>query len=324
MNSSKEKDEHIFYSGIFRNTETISIPASFQENRLSALIKHPSDYTVAVVRFSIPCDLVPLFIQPTNNNYYTVSVSDGVNTFTQNVVYNNLWGVAGFPPNSITSYSQMIFQINTALRTAASQLTTVHPGLFTTAPKLCYDEPTQLFKMVFATTDDPKFGHVYFNTALSTLFPSFPYNILSINSTNGLDNMLYYDVNKVNNTYYNFPVISQEVVAIGALNYISRIYFTSNNIGVRKQAIYSPSGFALGSPVLIDFEPFLANEDFRGADVVQFYPQGELRRMDLQTNQPMSVIDINVFWEDRFGNTYPLMISPGQVFTILLMFEKKG
>jgi hypothetical protein len=73
---------------------SISVPkiATFQVNRANAIISKPSDYRVAVNRFACPTGLIPLFLYPKNESYYTITLTynDGINPITQitkNVVY---------------------------------------------------------------------------------------------------------------------------------------------------------------------------------------------------------------------------------------------
>jgi len=69
MNSSYEEyQEHIYYNVILSNTTNVAIPATITDNRNFPFINNPSNYQIAVERFSIPGNTIPLFIyDPVND-----------------------------------------------------------------------------------------------------------------------------------------------------------------------------------------------------------------------------------------------------------------
>lgn len=57
---------------------------------------------------------------------------------------------------------------------------------------------------------------------------------------------------------------------------------------------------------------------------VLYAPSAQYRFIDMYGNAPLHQIDIQCYWKDRFGNTYPLILSPGATANIKLLFQKKS
>ena len=73
---------------------------------------------------------------------------------------------------------------------------------------------------------------------------------------------------------------------------------------------------------LTDFEVGLTT----GADykpLIQYTPSGEYRLVDLFGNNPISSIEIRIFWKDAYGNLYPFLLGPDCNCSIKIMFRKK-
>lgn len=75
--------------------------------------------------------------------------------------------------------------------------------------------------------------------------------------------------------------------------------------------------------VLTDFEVGLTT----GAEYrpnIQYTPQSEYRLADLFGNQPLSAIEVRVYWKDQWGNLNPFRLNSGCAASIKIMFRKKN
>lgn len=56
---------------------------------------------------------------------------------------------------------------------------------------------------------------------------------------------------------------------------------------------------------------------------IYYEPSGEYKLTELYGKQPISAIDIQVYWRDTFGNLVPFYLSAGASSTIKILFRKK-
>lgn len=75
-------------------------------------------------------------------------------------------------------------------------------------------------------------------------------------------------------------------------------------------------------PILTDFEVPVTGSNVY-APSVYYEPSGEYRLVDLIGNNPVSSININVYWKDFFGNINPLKLMSGGTANMKLMFRRK-
>lgn len=148
--------------------------AKFQQNLDEIFITNPSEYYVSVVRFSIPCQNIPIFVPEiqefpnTNINNTVYSVSLEYNGFTSGETFiqfvSSNPGVYALPisassPEANTSsiyywiynFQAFIDMVNTALATAFTNLSIASGGTLpvgSVAPYFEFDPATQLISLV--------------------------------------------------------------------------------------------------------------------------------------------------------------------------------
>lgn len=177
---------------------------------------------------------------------------------------------------------------------------------------------------------EPKYNDLYaLNSSFSTTPAPFPPGTTSAVVRESDDYTL--SINNpatagLNNAYlYN----TQEFVTLQYWNSFKNIVFTTSTIPV--QAEYVPatnsSGLTSGGqiaykPILTDFEPILS----RAGDartLLQYFPSGPYRLIDLLGTQPLQKIDIKIFWQDIYDNLHPLEILANEVASVKLLFIRK-
>ena|SRR5208337_1647056 len=108
---------------------------------------------------------------------------------------------------------------------------------------------------------------------------------------------------------------------------LRKIVLVSNTMPIRQEGIPSanPSnpGLASGLPIFADFVP---NIDLAGdSRSIAFYnPSAQYKLVDLMSDLPLQKIDIQVFWQDKNENLYPIQLTPEQTVSIKIGFFRKN
>jgi hypothetical protein len=182
---------------------------------------------------------------------------------------------------------------------------------------------------------------VFFNVPLYNLFSSFE----AIH--NGYDNITFgraYQIRVRNVNGLNFLLlpagwtalqIYQEYATTPLWNPVQSLVFTTSLLPVVPELTSVPKVFGTDSKffnvgnnsnitsVLTDFEVGLTT----GAEYkpnVQYTPSAEYRLVDLFGNNPLSALEIRVYWKDSWGNLVPFTLNSGCTATVKLMFRKKN
>jgi hypothetical protein len=365
---------HLYYDVIIEHNDTNNpthapSPAIFSETRAQPLIDNPKDYLMSVVRFSIPGQFIPIFIdagyylpgQP-NLTFNTVTLSYGAQTIQTRLIYVPQDLTIPVPPDprtsgplqasqqiywAIYSYQQFVDQINVALATSFAGLTSLPvdtPPLV--APYMIYDSSTSLFSIIVDQRLVTLGMTMYFNEILYSFFlPSFDVITHSYGSANGTDIQILLK-NNYNNNYIPSPPVAgisfyqmiQERPSIDSFYAVKTIVFTINNVPIRVEQIGTnqsqqgsnnyfgqPASINNGFlPIMTDFVPALQNKAGDLLSTITYYPTAEYRLIDLIGTDPLTTINIQIYWSDNYLNLYPLMIYNHDVANIKIMFRNKN
>lgn len=132
--------------------------------------------------------------------------------------------------------------------------------------------------------------------------------------------------------------MSEEHSTLGTWTQFEAIRLTTASMPVRQEVVQASQFVDAGSnpyagsqtnglyssqQILTDFLP---TQDVFGdvGTVLQFFPQGPYRLVDLFGTTPLSLIDVSVYWVDRNQAQYLLQIPPQQALSIKLLFKRKG
>ena len=100
-----------------------------------------------------------------------------------------------------------------------------------------------------------------------------------------------------------------------------------NVLGASNTGISNPSGFSAFTPIITDI---VIDTSEKGAhawrEFTEYIPQAEYRMISFgSSHQPISNIDISVFWKNRLNNQlYPIYLYNLATVSIKIMFRKKG
>lgn len=360
-------ENHIYYNVIIEHNDINNpthapTPALFRETRAQPLIDKPDDYFMSVVRFSIPGQYIPIFINygyysagMPNLTYNTVTLSYGAQTILTRLIYVSQDLTVPVPPDprvvgrlsaaqqlywAIYSYQEFVDEINVALATSFAGLTSLPvltPALV--APYMIYDPTTSLFSIIVDQRLVTLGMTLYFNEILYSFFvPSFDVITHSYGSANGTDIQILLK-NNFNNGYTPNPPVPgvlfyqmiQERPSIDSFYGAKTILFTINNVPTRVEQIGKDtdqtSGQAVNNaflPIMTDFVPSLSNRAGDLLSTITYYANAEYRLIDLIGSDPMSTINIQIYWTDSYLNIFPLMIYNHDICNIKILFRNKN
>lgn len=319
--------------------------AVFDQTLSTPVINDPSQYFCSVIRFSLPLSEVPLFkfpldvnqnIGPTswNNSYLIIGVTNAGIQFPQRVVYvpnNNLTPptpalVAPFYTNdqsisdyyNIFSITHFIDMINTALAAAV-----VAAGLAVTAPFYSWNPQTELISLTVSAAYIATGSTIFMNKYMQNYLSSFN---LTYNATT------FQYTHRIPAGAGPFT-IQQDYISISLWFDIRKVILQSKNIPVTPESVPSqnvnnisqlglPTGLNAWTPILTDF--IVSYDDANQIkSIIVYNPQPQYRLIDMTSQTPLQKIDLQFFYLDKFGNKFPIYISPSQQATVKLGFFKK-
>lgn len=350
-------EERIYYNVVIANNTQQPIQAKFNEVRNEGIVPIPENYSLIVTRFIVGTQTVPIFFMPIapfpnlNPDLSTLSITltySGID-FQVFLIYSALNSFS--PPNPPTvdnpdwefapyygvfSFQQLLDMLNTALATAFTALKFFFPlAPPTQAPYFTFDPVTELISLFCQQLYDPVVAgaptiEIWLDSEMYSFFENFETFFAGYDQLAGKD---YQFVIKNNNNnipaspmaYYEFK---QEYRTLYNWTSFRNIVFLTGNVPVKYE--YIPITNNLGSqvgdnylPILTDFQAVdTSPSDYRG--YVQYIPSGEYRRTDLKGTEPLKTFDISVFWEDKLGNLFPLLVPPLDSISIKMLFEHKG
>ena len=136
------------------------------------------------------------------------------------------------------------------------------------------------------------------------------------------------------NTYW---VMTQEHKAISSWANINRVLFVSNNLPIVREffPINDTKGLLVDNitesyrkmsnmPIITSF---LINSsdagDYRTSIIFSTSEVDNSDIITMPTNTEIRIIDIEVYWSDKFGNVYPLVLAEGKQIDVRLAFIEK-
>lgn len=228
------------------------------------------------------------------------------------------------------------------------------------APHLVYEVNNGLFKIVAPRTQfsntyiNPPSGfltQIYFNNDLKNALATMNYKYISsppIATCNYLlEQTVTYDeqnftifVNGVATPPYEtntFIVFYQESSTLGFLNPIQNITFTSASVPIRPSLVSLPKVFGDNAELnkvsggnnsnfvnlLTDFVVPFSGSSNTYKNGINYVPSGEYRLVDMIGNTPLTNLDLQVYWMDRYNNLKELFIEKGGYCTIKILFRRK-
>lgn len=265
-NDLSESPNHIYYDLAISNSHSIGEEEpqlTFNETRTTAIIEHPEEYKLSIVRFMVDTHCLPI-MQPTimskidqikyfpndndlNRTVYSITIEHGSETVMQYVNYEPQDTTVNIPQGyrndgsvnylsgyyNVYSYDHFITMCNNTIKSimtdaAFAYLSTAGlPSLFLDGGKISFQVPQSQW-------DSSNESHykIYFNTAMYRLFNSLPAKYLNKKDAFGRNFQLD-TANFSNNLALlnNYHTLGGPVTSSTGLSYlmISQEYSTTSN-----------------------------------------------------------------------------------------------
>jgi len=341
---SLDKQEHRYLDII--STYSLSNPyAKYFKQYDSNILEKANDYTLAVDRFNIPMSSIPIFIfdsHQTNGlyDYYTVELEYN-NTFSgqTGVQYITTTPTTQDPSlyYRVYTFSQMIMMVNNAIKTAFNTLnglTTLPVGssapFFTfdaTTSLIAYNAPSALYDTFM--TNPIK---LYMNQNLWVFFDGI--SIIETGSITGTPSVNGRDVQFMAYELYNNHILFNSIdhytmiTDTGADTAISwniakGYYFISNTLPIRSEIMPNLTNNYVNEEAIVCNFDFVFDSKAPKPMIVQYILQTPYKLIDFFDNKNINKLDIQVFWYDKYNNSYPLTLHPKDAMTIRLLFQSK-
>lgn len=332
----QDDDTHIYYNALFSNTSNVIKAAYFEEVRTSPIIKDPSQYHCAVIRFTIPTFNIPLFTFPQNpdgtpnNQYFRFTIRFNNVNYIGYVIFSPWSSVTG---TNIYNYQNFVDMLNTTLYNL--YLTIAAADITFTAVTPPYFTLNSEANIIYLNCDLFYINTIiYINYPLLKFFEPMPHVFYSTNNINGLDASFIIEKSGDNmtpitppiGTYVNPPdglYMQSEWPVLQDWQTLKSILITSNSIHTRGEFVQNNTTINADSTlnILTDFEPSKTSPG-SSKSWLQYFAD-IYRYIDIRTNEPIRYIDLQIFYSDTFGVIRPLYINPGDYFSVKIMFSKK-
>jgi hypothetical protein len=359
----KGEGANVYYDIFFSNNTSAPINAIFQDQRSNPVVQRSSDYELVVTKFTIPVQLIPIFIpnivdENKLTTSYTVTLTWGANPPVQiPIVYKplNLDESDTESAVYIYSYQHFIDLINIAYASAFAIVSAYagFPAGATDPPFLTFDSGSGLITMnaqtayqnasanvysggTYTPEADGEIG-IYMNNELFDFFESWK-AFAREDDTAGRDQQILIMDNKNN-------AITTPVVGFAMIQEFSTLYLWNDfhaiviqsTLPTRNEWIqgalptdYSESAsITTGEGASADYSPILATFDVQTMisaerGVLQFVVGSEFKRIDLLSDNALQDIQISVFWQSKnYGQLFQLQIPQNKVMSMQLLFIKK-
>lgn len=345
---SKTKD-NIYLNVVMNQDRTkgnIPTAATYNESLTIPLLDDCSKYYCSIIRFTIPLNDLPILVMPILNNQPNPNLTPlifgirfaGTN-FPVNVVYVSLeptlpptpgTGPIFFTPLQLSStyywiytFTNVINMFNTALNTAMT-----NAGLGAVAsPFYSFDPVTQLFSLTITPAFVATGAEIFMNNEASNYLSSFNYRFYGYNQPQGRDlSHILTPLPTLNaaGTY----IFTEDYNTIDLWFSLRKILITSNTIPVQQESspAQSLSGVNTGVnnyiPIITDFVPQLEFSN-QSRSIAYYVPLSQYRLVDMISEIPLNKINFNIYWQDKTGNIYPLLLSIFQQVDLKIAFIKK-
>lgn len=340
---------NIYYQCKMLNDTPDSVPATFQESRPSPIIDVMSNYKLAIIKFTVSANSIPMFIVGDQVQYIGYRIeADNIFTLRRpfpgqdgRFIFNinqYLDEVDGFNETSTIAFNDLIAAYDLIYGPGAYIANAALPQ----APaKLVFDEVTQLFTLYAdeRMSDVSNTVRLFFSYSMVKLVKGLNFILTPTFVQSPLPNIkgLYASIKYKpfnSNQYINGPITY--IVSVAEYNTCSAWFFTdtllliSNSLTTRNSFVATPtttsgSSSNVNLPIVSDFT---INLDYSPSSnpttKLEYYPSAEYRWIDLIGDNQLSNVDIEFRIQTREGRIFPLIISSGDYFSVSMLFTRRS
>jgi len=318
----KESDDIVYFDASITNPSDKAQIISFSQTRPSNIVDKANDYYMAVIRFSIPHDIISIFNFDQDEYFVSIGASGPVQL--QYVSRGNPF--SNFDPNfrGVYTFQQFLDSLNNALATAHTG-----SGLGGNPPMMILNNDLS-FSFIVDQTYNPATDFIFFNYPLYKFFLGIDATFIAFNAPNGRDYSINYGFLFNNIGTYTAPLagnyyeMKQETKSQFLFSNIKYLLITSKSIPANKELV-GLSNFINNEEIqaISDFIPI--QQEFTNYDRTPWVYTSETPRLiDLQSDIPLRKIDFQVLIVDKDDNYVPLGIGPNESVDVKFAFYKKS
>lgn len=319
MNTNQEQADYIYYNiNIKPDTTGRDTEAIYEINKTNPVLKHTEKYELAVTRFKIPSDSIPIFFFKQNYFYVTIQKDAEIQTIAlQYIPSTNPSNASIYGKDGVWTVYEFIDIINKGLLDAYNNL--IDKGTTSEAPFIVFDSKTRLCSLYCEQIFPSENFKIYFNDALFDKFPSFQ------SFYNRNEQFRAFEIivknNYTNTTVYNtkqFFIMEQSYETINKWSMVTRILFRTSMIPVNPEI----EGDILNKTesIITDYEPIEGEYDKNA----YYYDGGnEYRFVDLINTSELRGLNLRLFWKDIDGDVYPFYLNTHNPLSVKILFRKK-
>lgn len=334
---------------VYFNAELLNTSASdnlvceVNDVRAQPIIQRPEDWDMSIIRWNLttstipPCsvDMTGVIDGLGAQTKCVVSLSRGVDNFSS-YVYLPLQEANG----EFYSYVEFIRAVNEALGRAFSMISSPSSS---SQPYFSYSPVTQLISLYYQDTYNtaPTPIKIYLNRLLYRYFVNIPANLMPIPNqefqldTSSICSVLippasnrYGFPNAINLLTGNVLQLSQQYDSMSQWGNCKTIYITTSSIPiVAENLTTNPTGEnqsfgSSTSAIITDFD-VSSISPLDAVSTLEYLPQAQYRMVSLRGLEPLTRINLKVFWTNYKGKAFPLSLPPNGYFSAKICFMKK-
>lgn len=287
--------------------------AIFNVNRADIILENPSDYYLAIVDFRIPLFSIPLFSFKTGLYKFNLEF-DGL-ILEDTLIWVPETINTSPVQNAVYSYQGMIQSMNDSLKRLYDAMQIAKPLLFLATEQIFITLKNNLITINIEDWYYLNNAFIYSNNVLYAYLRSI--SVFNVN-----DNLLRYEYfnhmpsyQRSGKTYYQ---LTQQNVEIDNWNTLRRILFETNTIPVSPESIGSQSNIQI-----IVIGDYVHIPNVNRPSFYDFINKGPIRLCDLNSNYPMTQIDVSIRWFSEDNQSDIIIIPYGETFYVKIAFIKK-
>lgn len=316
------------------NATANSSLAKINITKSSPILENPSFWHLSIMKFKLSGWYIPLYIWGTVTPKQ-IRISYNGEVQTVDLVYTP------YGPTDPTSteyyfiyeYQHYLDILNKALSDAFNALTVKPPtvGDAPEAPFMTWDSLGQRFTLhaqknyydlSLATPIE-----IFFGESVYLQFPAFAYNSSDPDFWQLLVKDYHNNTETINSIANDYLYLIQQFSGVDVWNPVQGLAFLSSSLSVKQTYSTVNVNNANSSnnatiPLLVDF---FVNVDNSGdcRKTLIYNPTAEYKLLDMLGTEPLSTIDLSVYFIDLANNLRPLRVSKNTKVSIQLLFRKK-
>jgi len=351
MSAITDPKDLVYYNGIIVNDSDQPIVAEIVDIRAQALIEHPEDWDMSVVRFDISSLLLPFakmpMLPPTTPGLYKTALQVNMIATTGDAIGNVY---AENPEGEFSDLSGLIRYWNFGYQDAFSKLPAPTQAVLLNAPQF-YVAPSGKLRLIFPAIwrqpgapapqirvnalwaayltgfplwKSPTFGYtpagadarirIEDDTFVIPLADRTGLPLAFAAASYGVGGDLYY-IEEMFESPGSFSAVRSITLTTTSLPVQSEV--TPNSSSSSKQGTTSNNSASIISDYL------MSTTEYTDQNRIEYLPQAEYRMSHLMGREGPRRIAIQAWWTDHFGGRFAMRLPQYGTFAIKILFKRR-